>query len=57
MAELAGLEPLDIPVAVQWQYNVNVNGLRGMVKGLRRPLYCRYMHKGTGFHFKKPGPD
>jgi hypothetical protein len=54
MAELAALAPVDIPVAVQWHYNVNVKGLKGMVKGILRPLYRRYLSKGTSFYFRKP---
>jgi 2-polyprenyl-3-methyl-5-hydroxy-6-metoxy-1,4-benzoquinol methylase len=57
MAELADLAQVEIPVSVQWNYNVNVKGFKGMVKGLLRPIYRRYVVKGNNIYFKSARPD
>jgi SAM-dependent methyltransferase len=53
MGHLAGLKTVSLPLNIQWNYWVNLKGLKGVVKELIRPLYHRYIRRRTHLYFTK----
>jgi 2-polyprenyl-3-methyl-5-hydroxy-6-metoxy-1,4-benzoquinol methylase len=57
MAAMAEMQPVDMPISLQWNSIVNVKGLKGIIKSLLRPFYVRYFSNKTNLYFKNRTPD
>ncbi len=57
MGHLAGLKTVTLPLHIQWRTWVNLKGLKGMVKGLLRPVYHRYIRRRTYLFFTRATAD
>ena len=53
MAELAGLEPVHIPLGIRYEFGVGRKPIITILKDILRPLYHRLLNRGTYLFFRK----
>lgn len=53
MADIAGLEPVKIPLCIQYAYSTNWKPIKQMLKNIAKPLYRNVFQKSTYLYFRK----